>query len=146
MATVGDAFDDVGHFVGFEFVCADVVEKEEWFCSLNYHVVYVHCDDVDADGVVDFEVDSEFDFRADAVRAAYENGVFVVTLEEFFVVVKSEASRECAVGIEYARAVCSLHVSFDFGDHFVAGVDIDAAFGVCHMLCCHVRIITGMRR
>lgn len=70
----GYAFDELPRDVDVEFAAAVAVEEEEGVGALYDKVVHVHGDEVDADSVVDVHGVGDFEFGADAVDGADQDG------------------------------------------------------------------------
>ena len=111
-AAFGYAFDDVGGDRRFEFAAGEVVEEVLWRGAVAEDVVHTHGDGVNADGVVFFEGEGDFEFGAYAVSAGYEDGVFVAAQ-----VVKGAEGTDLS---EDAGVVCRACILFDAFDGVVA--------------------------
>ena len=82
-ATVGlagfaETLDDLFHDAAFELAGGEVVQEEEGCGTLHGDVVHAVVDEVAADGVVDAELEGDFEFCADTVGAGDEDGVRVL--------------------------------------------------------------------
>ena len=126
LAALRDARDHRGRVRGVELREPEIVEEEQRLGALDDEVVDVHRHTVDADRVVDLELDRELHLRADAVGAADEDGILVLLAGA----VQLEHPRERAMQSEDARRIGAPHDRLDAVDDLVARVDVDARGGV----------------
>ncbi len=123
LATVGDALDHFGGGRHVELAAGEVVEEEQRLGALHQDVVHAHRDQVDADGVVAVQLESELEFGAHAVGAGYQHRLLV-----FFGDLDQAA--EAADAAQDFGAHGALGKGFDVLDQLISGVDVDARVAV----------------
>jgi len=123
-AGFAEALDDGLDGRLIEFAGGEVVEEEERAGALNGDVVDAVVDEVLADGVVDVELEGDFEFGADAVAGGDEDGVGVLLEVE-----REEAAKAADLGEDVlVEGLAGEHL-----DALLAALgagDVDAGIGV----------------
>jgi hypothetical protein len=96
-----------------------VIEEEQRLGALHHQVVHAHCDQVDADRVVDAELDRQPQLGADAVGTGHQYRL-AVACRQF------AQCAEAADSTEHLGTACTACDVADAPDQRVAGVDVDA--------------------
>ena len=107
---LGDALEQVAEHGLVDLADGDVIEEEERFGALHDHVVDIHRDQVDADGVVLPHRGGDLDLGAAAVGAGDEDRVLVVACEELFVEVEAEGQIAQQISCLLALQVNKQHI------------------------------------
>ena len=125
LAGLGHAADDLGHEVGVERRCGDVVEEEQRARRLHEDVADAVVDDVHAGAADLAEAGGQLDLGADAVGRGHQHRV--VHRQQGL---GREGAAEAADAAHDLGAVGALDGRLQLGDGPVALVDVDAGGGV----------------
>ena len=123
-AALGDTLDDIGGSVDIQCTGGVIIQKEQRFRTQHQDIVDTHGDKVDADGVMSAQLDREFEFCADAVRARYQQRLFVAVQRKF------EQPAKSAEAAGYTGPVRARDTALDAFDQGVAGIDINTGIPI----------------
>jgi hypothetical protein len=108
----------------------EVIEKNKWLSTLYDHVVDIHRNAINANGVIDFHFTSEFYFRSNTIRARNKHWVPKITLEEPLVEVQAEHTGKPPVFSKDPRTVSPSHHGLNQSNEAISRLDIDAGISV----------------
>lgn len=116
----GDSLDDLRCLIRIEMAAGIVIEKEQWFRSLDQEIIDAHRHEIDTDGVVLIGRDGQPQLGTNAIRSGNQNRMPVAPKWQF------EQSAETAQPAHNFAAPGHLGERFDLFNETVAGINIDA--------------------
>jgi len=112
-----DALDHIRCARHVELAASEIIEEEQWFRALYQDVIDAHRDQIDTDGVVLVEHESQFELGTDAIGAGYQNRLLVL-LADF------EHRAETAKAAHDAFTHGALGKRLDRFDQRIASIDV----------------------
>ena len=126
----GHAADDRVGGIHIQLAGGEVVKEEQGGGPLDQDVVDAHGHEVDAHGIVLVEGKGQFELGAHAVGGRNKHGVAHVA--DF----RSEQAPESPDVGDDPLGMRALHQMLDARHEIIAGLDIDAGFGICFCAIC----------
>ena len=121
-----DPLDNVIEHILVNFVDGDVIKEQQRLGPLHNQVIDIHRDEIDPDRVMLVHLDRQMHLGAHAVGACDEDRVFVVVLEELFVVIEPKEPGEPAGVVDHPLPVRSAQQRANRPDKLIARSDAHA--------------------
>ncbi|MNT00431.1 hypothetical protein D3C72_1348640 [compost metagenome] len=118
LTAFGDTGDHAGRGVHVQFAGGKVIQEEQRLSALNHQIVHTHCNQIDADGVVSFQVHRQTQLGAYAVGTGNQYRLAV------FLRQRTQGAKT-AQTTHHFRAAGLFNYTFDAVYQCIASIDID---------------------
>ena len=118
LAAFGDTGNHAGRGVHVQFAGREVIQEEQRLGALYHQIVHTHCNQIDADGVVSFQVHRQTQLGAYAVGTGHQNRLAV------FLRQRTQGAKTAQTSHNF-RAAGLFNYTFDAVYQCIASIDID---------------------